>query len=49
MKATAVARLLKAIAAQVEALRHGSSQFVRVEHVHINEGATAVIGNISKL
>lgn len=51
MKATAVARLLKAFAAQVEALRrlkHGGSQFVRVEHVHVNEGANAVIGNIAR-
>jgi hypothetical protein len=27
-------------------LRNGGSQFVRVERVHINEGAQAVIGNI---
>jgi hypothetical protein len=39
MMAAAVARL-KAFAAQVETLRrlkNGGSQFVRVEHVHINE------------
>jgi hypothetical protein len=27
-------------------LRHGGDQFVRVEHVHINQGAQAVIGNV---
>jgi hypothetical protein len=27
-------------------LRNGGSQFVRVEHVHVNEGGQAVIGNI---
>jgi hypothetical protein len=51
MTGTAAARLMKAFAAQVETLRHwrnGGSQTVRVEHVHINEGANAVIGNVSK-
>jgi hypothetical protein len=36
-------------ATQVEALRrlrHGGSQIVRVEHVHVNEGGQAVIGNV---
>jgi len=50
MKTSAVARLLKAFAVQVEALRrlkNGGSQFVRVEHVHLNQGANAVIGNIA--
>jgi hypothetical protein len=28
-------------------LRNGGSQVGRVEHVHINEGGQAVIGNIS--
>jgi hypothetical protein len=28
-------------------LRNGGSQFVRVEHVHVNEGGQAVIGNVS--
>jgi hypothetical protein len=49
--ASASARLSQAFAAQMEAyrrLRNGSSQFVRVEHVHINEGAQAVIGNIKQ-
>jgi hypothetical protein len=27
-------------------LRNGGSQFVRVEHVHVNEGGQAVIGNL---
>ena len=29
-------------------LRNGGQQFVRVEHVHINEGGQAVIGNVKK-
>jgi hypothetical protein len=47
--ASAAARLLRAYAAQVEArrrLRNGGSQIVRVEHVHVNEGGQAVIGNV---
>jgi hypothetical protein len=27
-------------------LRNGGSQVVRVEHVHVNAGAQAVIGNV---
>src|SRR5262245_4383925 len=27
-------------------LRHGGDQHVRVEHVHVNEGGQAVIGNV---
>jgi hypothetical protein len=49
MMATAAARLVRAYATQVEALRrlrNGGSQFVRVEHVHVNEGGQAVIGNV---
>ncbi len=45
----AAARLLRAYATQVEVLRrlrHGGQQYVRVEHVHINEGGQAVIGNV---
>ena len=45
--ASAAARLLRAYATQVEALRllrNGGSQIVRVEHVHVNEGGQAVIG-----
>jgi hypothetical protein len=48
-KASAVSRLLRAYAAQVETLRrlrNGGSQFVRVEHVHVNEGGQAIIGNV---
>jgi len=47
--AGAATRLLKAFATQVEALRrlrNGGSQFVRVEHVHVNDGGQAVIGNV---
>jgi hypothetical protein len=43
------ARLLRAHSTQVEVfrrLRHGSQQLVRVEHVHINEGGQAIIGNV---
>jgi hypothetical protein len=42
---------MKAFAMQVEVLRrlrNGGQQFVRVEHVHINEGGQAVIGNVKK-
>ena len=38
--ASAASRLLRTYATQIEALRrlrNGSSQFVRVEHVHVNE------------
>ena len=42
--ASAAARLLRAYATQIEALRSGGSQLVRVEHVHVNEGGQAVIG-----
>jgi hypothetical protein len=46
---SAAARLARAFTNQFEAyrrLRHGGDQYVRVEHVHINEGAQAVIGNV---
>ena len=49
--ASAAARLLRAYATQVEALRrlrNGNSQTVRVEHVHVNEGGQALIGNVRK-
>ena len=48
--ASAAGRLLRAYAAQVEALRRlrsGGSQLVRVEHVHVNEGGQAVIGPVA--
>ena len=47
--ASAAARLMKAFAMQVEVLRrlrNGGQQFVRVEHVHVNDGGQAVIGNV---
>jgi hypothetical protein len=47
--ASAAARLARAFTNQFEAyrrLRYGGDQYVRVEHVHINEGAQAVIGNV---
>jgi hypothetical protein len=50
LKASAAAKLMRAYAAQVEALRRlrkGNSQTVRVEHVHVNEGGQAVIGNVN--
>ncbi len=50
--ASAAARLLRAYAAQVEALRrlrNGGSQTVRVEHVHVNEGGQALIGNVNSI
>jgi hypothetical protein len=43
------ARLMKAYAMQMEVLRRlrtGGQQFVRVEHVNINDGGRAVIGNV---
>jgi hypothetical protein len=46
---SAASRLLRAFALQVEVLRrlrHGGHQHVRVEHVHINDGGQAVIGNV---
>jgi hypothetical protein len=49
VKASAAARLLRAYVAQVEVLRrlrNGGSQLVRVEHVHVNEGGQAIVGNV---
>jgi hypothetical protein len=48
---SAAARLMRAFANQVEVLRRlrgGGQQFVRVEHVHVNDGGQAVIGNVKK-
>jgi hypothetical protein len=45
------ARLMRVYATHVEVLRrlrHGSQQVVRVEHVHVNDGGQAVIGNVKK-
>jgi hypothetical protein len=47
---SAAARLLRAYSTQVEVLRRlrrGGGQLVRVEHVHINDGGQAVIGNVA--
>ena len=43
------ARLMRAYATQVEVLRrlrNGGQQFMRIEHVHVNDGGQAVIGNV---
>jgi hypothetical protein len=48
---SAAARLMRAYATQVEVLRrqrNGGHQFVRVEHVHVNDGGQALIGNVKK-
>ncbi len=29
--------------------RHGGSQTLRVEHVHVNEGGQAIIGNVKSI
>jgi len=45
------ARLMKAYAMQMEVLRRlrtGGQQFVRVEHVYVNDGGQAVIGNVQQ-
>jgi hypothetical protein len=50
--AAAAARLMKTFALQVEVrrrLRNGGHQFVHVEHVHVNDGGQAVVGNVRKL
>jgi hypothetical protein len=42
---------MRAYAIQVEILRrmrNGGQQFVRVEHVHVNDGGQAVVGNLKK-
>jgi hypothetical protein len=46
----AAAKLLRAYTSQVETLRRlrsGGAQHVRVEHVHINDQARALIGSVS--
>jgi hypothetical protein len=48
--ASAASRLLRAYTTQVESLRrlrNGGAQFVRVEHVHVNDGGRAVIGAVA--
>jgi hypothetical protein len=47
----AAAKLLTISLAQAEhfrRLRHGTSQSIRVEHVHVHEGGQAVIGNVKR-
>jgi hypothetical protein len=49
--ASAAARLMKTFATQVEVfrrLRSGGHQYVRVEHVHVNDGGQTVIGKVKK-
>ena len=49
--ATAAARLMRTVTMQAEVLRRlrqGGHQYVRVEHVHVNDGGQAVIGNVKK-
>lgn len=51
MMAAAASKLLRAYAIQVETLRRmraGGSQYMRIEHVHIESNAQAVIGNFQK-
>ncbi len=51
MMATAAAKLLRAYALQLETLRrwrNGASQYMRIEHIHIEPDARAVIGNFGK-
>ena len=48
--ASASTKLMRTYVSQVEALRRlrqGGSQLVRVEHVHVNEGGQAIIGNVT--
>jgi hypothetical protein len=48
---SAAARLMRAYPTQVEVLRrwrNGGQQFVRVEHVHVNDGGQAVTGNVKE-
>ena len=43
---------MRAYATQVEVLRrlrNGGHQYVRVEHVQINDGGQALIGNVSRI
>lgn len=51
MMAAAASKLLRSYAIQLESLRRlrtGGSQFVRVEHIHLEPNARAVIGNFQK-
>jgi hypothetical protein len=47
--ASAASKLLRAYAIQVETLRRlraGGSQHMRIEHIHIESDARAIIGNL---
>src|SRR6201984_1464386 len=44
--ATTLMRTFPSHAETLRRLRHGGDQYVRVEHVHVNEGGQTVIGNI---
>jgi hypothetical protein len=49
MMAAAASKMLRAFAIQVETLRRlraGGSQYMRIEHIHIEPEAQAVIGNL---
>jgi hypothetical protein len=49
MMAAATSKILRAFAVQVETLRRlrgGGSQYMRIEHIHIEPEAQAVIGNV---
>ena len=49
MMASAASKLLRAYAIQVDTLRRlhaGGSQYMRIEHIHIESDAQAVIGNL---
>ena len=49
MMAAATSKILRAFAIQVETLRRlraGGSQYMRIEHIHIEPDAQAVIGNL---
>jgi hypothetical protein len=50
MMAAAASKLLRAYAIQVETLRRmrAGAQYMRIEHVHIESNAQAVIGNFQK-
>jgi len=48
MMAAAVSKILRAFAIQVESLRRlraGGSQYMRIEHIHIEPDAQAMLGN----
>jgi hypothetical protein len=49
--AQAIARLMNAFSNAAETLRkrqNGSSQYMRIEHVHVGDGGQAVIGNVQR-